>query len=305
MKILVTGADGLIGSAIKRLDLPNAVFLGRADADLTDFKKTLEVFKAHKPTHVIHAAAVVGGIKRNREQSATLLRENTLINLNTLEAARLVGVEKLVSFLSTCSFPDKVTYQYNEKDFHNGPPYEGTVGYAYAKRMLEALTRTYRKEWDCNFVTVIGTNFYGPNDNFSLEDGHALPTLIHKCHMAKKNGTYLQVWGSGKPLREFVLSDDVAKLALWALDNYNEDTPIIFTSGIEVSIKDMVGLIVKKMGFEGQVVFDDSKPDGQLRRPSDTTKLKSYLPDFAFTSLEEGIEKTVAWFLEHYPNIRK
>lgn len=305
MKILVTGADGLVGSAIKRLNPSNAVFLGRADVDLTDFKKTVKVFKKYKPTHIIHTAAVVGGIKRNREQPATLLRENTLINLNTLEAARLVGVEKLVSFLSTCSFPNEVVLPYNEKDFHNGPPFEGTIGYAYAKRMLEALTRTYRKEWGCNFVTVVGTNFYGPNDNFSLEDGHVLPALIHKCYLAKKNGTDLQVWGSGKALREFVFSEDVVKLALWALDNYNEDSPIILTSGIESSIKELVGLVVEKMNFEGKVLFDDSKPDGQLRRPSDDTKLKTYLPDFSFTSLEEGVEKTVAWFLEHYPDIRK
>lgn len=305
MKILVTGADGLIGSAIKRLNPPNAVYLRRADLDLTDFAKTKEVFNTIKPDWVIHAAAVVGGIKRNRERPATLLRENTLINLNTLEAARLVGVEKLVSFLSTCSFPNETTLPYHEKDFHNGPPFDGTIGYAYAKRMLEALTRTYRKEWGCNFVTVIGTNFYGPNDNFSLEDGHALPALIHKCFLAKQNGTDLQVWGSGKPLREFVFSDDIARLALWALDNYNEDTPIIFTSGIEVSIKEAVGLIVKKMGFAGRVIFDDSKPDGQLRRPSDTTKLRTYLPDFVFTSGEDGISQTVSWFLEHYPDIRK
>jgi GDP-L-fucose synthase len=305
MKLLVTGVDGLIGSAIKHLNPPNAVFLERKDIDLTNFSKTLEVFKKHRPTHLIHAAAVVGGIKRNREQPATLLRENTLINLNTLEAARLVGVEKLVSFLSTCSFPEAVTFPYNEKDFHNGPPYEGTAGYAYAKRMLEALTRGYRKEYGCNFVTVIGTNFYGPNDNFSLEDGHVLPALIHKCYLAKKNNTDLQVWGSGRALREFVLSDDVANLALWALENYNEDTPIILTSGVEVSIKDLVNLVVQKMEFKGRVFFDDSKPDGQLRRPSDTTKLKSYLPDFKFTNLAEGIEKTVTWFLGHYPNIRK
>ncbi len=305
MRTLVTGADGLVGSAIKRLNPPNTVYLERADLDLTDFAKTKEIFNEIKPNRIIHAAAVVGGIKRNREHPATLLRENTLINLNTLEAARLAGVEKLVSFLSTCSFPNEVTLPYHEKDFHSGPPFEGTVGYAYAKRMLEALTRTYRKEWDCNFVTVIGTNFYGPNDNFSLEDGHVLPALIHKCYLAKKNGADLQVWGSGKALREFVLSDDVARLALWALESYNEETPIIFTSGTEISIKELVGVVVKKTGFEGRVIFDDSKPDGQLRRSSDATKLKTYLPDFVFTPLEEGIEKTAAWFLEHYPDIRK
>lgn len=305
MKIVVTGANGLIGSALRRLNPPNTIFVDRQGVDLSDFEKTKAFFNEHKPTHVIHAAAVVGGIKRNREQAATLLRENTLINLNVFEAARLAGVEKLVSFLSTCSFPDQATYPYNEKDYHNGPPFEGTVGYAYAKRMLEVLTRTYRKEWKCNFVTVIGTNFYGPSDNFSLEDGHVLPALIHKCYLAMQNKTDLQVWGSGKALREFVLSDDVAKLALWALESYNEETPIILTSGIEVSIKELVEVVVKKMGFTGQVVFDTTKSDGQLRRPSDTAKLKQYLPDFSFTSVDEGVEQTIRWFKDSYPNIRK
>ncbi len=305
MKTLVTGADGLVGSALKRANHPETVYLGKKDLDLTDFAKTKEVFNEIKPDRIIHAAALVGGIKANKEHPGTFFRENTLINLNTLEAARLVGVKKLISFLSTCSFPDGATYPYNEKDFHNGPPYEGNAGYAYAKRALEVQSRAYRKEWGCNFITAVGTNFYGPNDNFSLENSHVLPALIHKCYLAKQNGTDLEVWGSGKALREFVLADDVARLALWALDNYDEESPIIFTSGVEVSIKELVGVLVKKMDFTGKVIFDDSKPDGQLRRPSDTAKLKSYLPDFDFTSIEDGIGKTVSWFLENYSSVRK
>ena len=304
MKTLITGADGLIGSAIRRLDYPDTIYLGRKDLDLTDFAKTKEVFNQLKPDRIIHAAALVGGISANKNHPGTFFRENIMINVNTLEAARLAGAKKLISFLSTCVFPDAASYPLNEKNIQDGPPYEGTLGYAYAKRMLEVQTRAYRKEWGCNYITAIGTSYYGPGDNFSLEDGHVLPSLIHKCFLAKKNQSDLQVWGSGKPLREFVLADDIAQLALWALDNYDEDAPIIFTSGTEVSIKELVGLIVKRMEFEGRVLFDDSKPDGQLRRPSDSTKLRSYRPDFVFTSLKEGIDQTVSWFLEHYPDVR-
>ena len=192
----------------------------------------------------------------------------------------------------------------NEKDLHNGPPHPSNFGYAYAKRMLEVQSSAYRKEWNCNYIVVIPTNIYGQNDNFNLTEGHVVPALIHRTYLAKKSGIDLTVWGSGTPLREFVYSDDIAKLTLWALEHYTEDTPIIFTSGIEVSIRELTELVAKKIGFKGKLIFDTSKPDGQYRKPSDTTKLKSYMPNFLWTPLEEGIERTVDWFLSNYPNVR-
>lgn len=304
-KILVTGASGLIGSAIQRLRLPNMVYLSKKDGDLTDFNKTLEIFQKHKPVKVIHLAAQVAGIGGNMIHSGEYFRNNLLININVLEAARLSGVKKLISFMSTCVFPDKCPYPLNEKDLHNGPPHPSNFGYAYAKRMLEVQSNAYNNEWGCNYIIAIPTNIYGPNDNFNLKEGHVVPSLIHKCFLAKKNKTDLTVWGSGKPLREMVFTDDIARLALWMLDNYKETSPIIFTSGIETSIHDIVLLVAKKMKFTGKIVFDSAKPDGQFRKPSDATKLLKYLPDFKFTPIEKGIEKTVEWFIENYPNIRK
>ncbi|MBI2476223.1 MAG: GDP-L-fucose synthase [Candidatus Taylorbacteria bacterium] len=302
---LVTGGSGLIGSAIKRLGLPNMVFLSRKDGDLTDFNQTVKLFKKHRPAKVIHLAAQVGGIGGNMIHSGEYFRNNIMININVLEAARLTGVKKLISFMSTCVFPDKCPYPLNEKDLHNGPPHPSNFGYAYAKRMLEVQSSAYNSEWGCNYIIAIPTNIYGPNDNFNFTDGHVVPSLIHKCYLAKKNNTDLVVWGSGKPLRELVLTDDIAKLALWMLDNYKESAPIIFTSGIETSIRDLVLVIAKKMGFTGKIVFDGSKPDGQFRKPSDGTKLKKYLPDFKFTPVDGGIEQTVNWFVENYPKVRK
>lgn len=306
-ELLVTGANGLIGSAVRRVHGENdkVVYLIKNDVDLTDFEKTKKVFQKYAPKKVIHLAALVGGLGSNAIHSGEYFRSNILINVNVLESARLAKVEKLESFMSTCIFPDKITYPLHEKDLHNGPPHPSNFGYAYAKRMLEVQSTAYRKEWGCNFINLIPTNVYGPNDNFSLENGHVAGTLIHKCYLAKQNNSELLVWGSGKPLREFVYSDDVARLALWTLDNYNEDTPLILTSGIEYTIKDLVKAVVDAMKFRGKVVFDTTKPEGQFRKPSDPTKFKKYQPDFKFLSLQEGVGRTVDWFEANYPKVRK
>lgn len=305
MKTIVTGANGLVGYAINKLQNFNANYLTREDVDLTDFNATREIFLELKPNNVIHLAAQVGGIGGNLIHSGEYFRNNILINTNVLESARLSGASKLISFMSTCVFPDKCEYPLNERNLHNGPPHPSNFGYAYAKRMLDVQSSAYRKEWNCNFIVAIPTNIYGPNDNFNLTEGHVVPALIHKTYLAKKNKSNLIVWGSGKPLREFVYSNDIAKLAIWALENYSEESPIILTSGIEVTIRELTEIVAKKMKFNGNIIFDDSKPDGQFRKPSDATKLKKLNPSFQWTQLEAGIEDTVEWFLINYPNIRK
>ena len=171
--------------------------------------------------------------------------------------------------------------------------------------MLDIQSRAYKEQYGLNYVSVIPTNIYGPNDNFDLKNGHVLPSLIHKCYLAKQNNTDFVVWGSGKPLREFIYSEDVARLTEWALDNYEEEEPIIFSTSDEISIGKLAEMVVYYMGYKGKLVFDSDKPDGQHRKPSDNSKLKSYLPDFEFTPIDKGIEKTVEWFLNNYENIRK
>ena len=303
-RTLVTGSGGLVGYAIKQLNPKNTIYITRKDVDLTDFSKTKKIFDEIKPDNVIHLAAEVAGIGGNLMHSGDFFRKNIMINVNVLEAARLSGVEKLISFMSTCVFPDPSKYPLNEKDIHNGPPHPSNFGYAYAKRMLEVQSSAYRNEWGCNFIVAIPTNIYGENDFWNLEDGHVFPSLNHKVFLDKKNKVDLAVWGSGKPLREFVYSKDIAKLILWAIEHYDEDTPIIFSNGQEMSIKELVEVIVEQTNFKGKVVFDKTKPDGQFRKPSDTTKLKKYLPDFKFTPHKKGIAKTVKWFVENYPDMR-
>jgi GDP-L-fucose synthase len=304
-ELLITGSEGLVGTALRNLSLNKAKYISRKDVDLTNFDAVRDLFLKLQPKNIIHLAAQVGGIGGNLMHSGEYFRNNILINTNVLESARLAGCERLISYMSTCVFPDKCEYPLNEKSLHNGPPHQSNFGYAYAKRMLEVQSTAYRKEWGCNYVVAIPTNIYGPGDNFSLTEGHVAPALIHRMFLAKQNNTDLEVWGTGKPLREFVYSADIARLSIWAIENYKEETPIIFTSGIESSIQELVEKVAKAMKFKGRIIFNTDKPDGQFRKPSDGTKLKTYLPDFEWTPLDQGIELTVDWFLSNYQTLRK
>jgi GDP-L-fucose synthase len=304
-ELLITGSDGLVGTALRGLSLNGVQCISRKEVDLTNFNDVSNLFLKLQPKKIIHLAAQVGGIGGNLMHSGEYFRNNILINTNVLESARLAGCDRLISYMSTCVFPDKCEYPLNEKSLHNGPPHPSNFGYAYAKRMLEVQSTAYRKEWGCNYVVAIPTNIYGPGDNFNLTEGHVVPALIHRMFLAKQNNADLEVWGTGKPLREFVYSADIAKLSIWAINNYQEETPIIFTSGIESSIRELVEMVAKVMKFRGKIIFNEDKPDGQFRKPSDGTKLKSYLPNFHWTPLDEGIELTVDWFLSNYQTLRK
>ena len=263
-----------MGCALRGLAEGNTYFATREDGDLTDYEATRALFRRVEPTHVIHLAALVGGIGGNLMHSGDFFRSNILINTNVLDAAREVGVEKLVSYMSTCVFPNDASYPLTVDQLHLGPPHPSNFGYAYAKRMLEVQSRAYRAQWGMNYVVLIPTNIYGPHDNWNLTEGHVVPALIHKCAVAKQSGDPLVVWGSGTPLREFVYSRDVAALSLWAAAEYDSETPLILTSGIEVSIRNLVESVVEAMGFQGEVVFDADKPDGQFRKPSSAEPLR-------------------------------
>jgi GDP-L-fucose synthase len=300
MKLLITGGTGLVGSAFSK-----GTKISSKDVNLIKPSDTMEYFIKSKPTHIIHAAGMVGGLIGNMNHKGEFFYKNTMININVLEAARIVGAKKVLSFLSTCVFPDNAKCPLTEDQIHNGDPHNSNYPYAYAKRMLDIQSRAYNEQYGCNFICVVPTNIYGPNDNFELENGHVIPMLIHKCYIAKRDKTDFVIWGSGAPLREFIYSKDIAKLSMWALENYDEREPIIFTTSKEVSIGYVAELIAKYMEFNGNIVYDRTKPDGQFRKHSSNEKLKKYLPDFEYTSLENGIKETVNWFNENYPNVRK
>jgi GDP-L-fucose synthase len=171
--------------------------------------------------------------------------------------------------------------------------------------MGQVQIQAYKDQYDLDYFTVIPTNIYGPNDFYNLENGHVLPSLIHKMYLAKENGTDFIVWGSGNPLREFIFSDDVARLTMNLYNDYKGNDPVILSTSNEISIKDVVLMIADIFEFKGNVKFDSSKPEGQYRKPSDNSVIKEMYPDFKFTPMEEGLKKSIDWFIENYENIRK
>lgn len=319
--VMVTGGTGLVGSAIKRfveeekssaaaaapVHKETWIFLSSKDGDLRDRKDTERIFEKYQPTHVIHLAAKVGGLFANMAQKVEFFRENILINDNIMECCRIYKVQKLVSFLSTCIFPDKTTYPIDETMLHDGPPHPSNEGYAYAKRLIDTMNRAYAEEYQCNFTSIIPTNIYGPDDNFSIEKGHVIPGLIHKCYLAKQNNTPFTIWGSGTALRQFVYSRDLAELTVWVMREYHDPTPITLSvdEADEVSIKDVALTVAKALQFEGEIVFDTSKSDGQFKKTAANKKLRKYRPDYKFTSIEEGIQKSADWFIANYDTCRK
>jgi GDP-L-fucose synthase len=236
-------------------------------------------------------------------QNLTFLRDNTHINDNVLHRSYENGVTKVISCLSTCIFPDQVTYPLDESKIHLGPPHESNYGYAHAKRMVVVANRAYHDQHGCNFTSAIPTNIFGPNDNFDLDDAHVIPALIHKCILAKRNNTPFVVSGTGRSLRQFIYSYDIAKLFVWQLHEYDDIEPVLLSVGEdeEISIKQVADTIVAAVGFEGEYRFDTSRADGQLRRPASNKKLLSLLGDkFEFTPFDVAMRDTVQWLVEHY-----
>ncbi|CAD5110828.1 DgyrCDS191 [Dimorphilus gyrociliatus] len=297
-RILVTGGTGLVGKAIetivnkeeKRVD-EEWIFISSKDADLTSKEQTIAVFEKHQPTHVIHLAAMVGGLFRNLKYNLDFLRQNIQINDNVLNTA----------------YEHKTTYPIDETMIHNGPPHTSNFGYSYAKRMIDVQNKGYHQQHGCNFTAVIPTNVFGPHDNFNLEDGHVLPGLINKVYTAKKENTPFTVWGTGSPRRQFIYSLDLARLFLWVLREYNEVDPIILSvnEDDEISIKEAAENVVEAMEFKGEVVYDKTKSDGQFKKTASNAKLRKYLPDFKFTPMKQAIKETCDWFVANYESARK
>tara|TARA_R110000782_G_scaffold137419_6_gene229911 strand:- start:206 stop:1111 length:906 start_codon:yes stop_codon:yes gene_type:complete len=301
MKSLLTGANGLVGHTI----LAQLNLLSQNDLDLRDRDAVFGYFDKHRPDAVIHTAARVGGLGANMQYMSDFYTDNILINTNVLDAAQRNGVEQVVSFLSTCIFPDMATSVLTEDMLHEGEPHPSNFGYAYAKRMLEVQSRAISSQHGLGYSCVIPTNIYGPHDNFNLNSGHVIPSLIHKCYLAEKYGTNFMVWGSGKPLREFIFSHDVGELVGMLMQRYRSPYTVILSPSEEVSIGRVAEIIANAMEFKGKIVYDTGYSDGQFRKPTCNKKLQSLIPDYEFTPLEEGIRFTVDWFKENYQTCRK
>jgi GDP-L-fucose synthase len=304
-KIVVTGGSGLVGYAIQEICKNynyEFIFLSSKDFNLLDMEETKKMFETHRPNYVIHLAACVGGLYKNMNNKVEMLEKNLMMNYNIIKLSHEYKVKKLIACLSTCIFPDLVeSYPIKEEMLHEGPPHESNYTYAYAKRMIEIHCRAYKEQYGDNFVCITPTNIYGPHDNFDLDNGHVLPSLIHKCYLAKKNNEKFVIRGSGKPLRQFIYSQDLGKLIMLILENQNQnqDNNIILSvsENQENSIEEVGRIIAKKYDYEHMIDFDTSYSDGQYKKTVSNDKLKQIIGDFEFTNITNGINQTVEWFI--------
>lgn len=305
MKILITGASGMVGYAFKQL-LPDAEYPTRKE--LHSILKNIFHKQEFSGKNIIHLAAKVGGVKANSEQVADFYMQNSVLNEKILSAAHLGGANKVVSLLSTCIYPDApyVNYPLTEEQLHLGPPHPSNFGYAYSKRMVDVMSRAYRQQYNCNFITAIPNNLYGENDNFDLESSHIIPAIIRKVFEAKiNNKPYVECWGDGSPLREFTYSQDIAKILIFLLDNYNKPEPINIGNTEEYSIKQVVEMICSILEYDGEIIWNTNMPSGQYRKSSSNQKLLDlgWKKEW-YTSLEKGLTQTCNWVTLNYPNIR-
>jgi GDP-L-fucose synthase len=304
-KILVTGGAGFLGQHVLarlRQNGCSRIFVPRsAQFDLTREADIERLLKQERPEVVIHLAARVGGIGANRDNPGTFLYQNLIMGTKLIEAARQSGVEKFVAAGTICSYPKHTPVPFREDALWDGYPEETNAPYGLAKKLLIVQLQAYRQQFGFNGVNLLIVNLYGPGDNFDLHSSHVIPALIRKCLEAKARGdNILPVWGTGKPTREFIYVEDAARAIVLATEKLETSEPVNIGTGQEITIAELVQLIARKIGFKGEVVFQSDKPDGQPRRCLDVRRARDLLDFQATTSLSEGLDKTIAWYLDHF-----
>ena len=302
MTILVAGGSGLVGSAIvrelKRLN-QDVIGISSKDVDLLDRNNTFEFIKDLKPTAIIDSAATVGGIGGNNSYPVEFLSQNLQIQSNLMDAAHAAKVSKFVFLGSSCIYPRDCAQPIKEEYLLTGELEQTNSAYAVAKIAGIELIKSYRKEYGYKWISVMPTNMYGPNDNFDLENGHVLPVLIRKFIEAKLSASVqVTLWGSGSPLREFLHVDDFAKAVVLCMDKYDDTQQINIGSGHEVSIVDLASKISRAVGFNVEIFWDSSKPEGTPRKILDSSKITK-LGWKPLISLDQGIESTVKWYIQN------
>ncbi len=277
-RIYVAGHRGLAGSAIwrelERQGFTNIIGRSHAELDLMDTAAVTHFYEQEKPEYVFIAAARVGGIKFNSEYPAWFLYENLQIQNNLIHGAYKAGVKKLLFLGSSCIYPKHAPQPMKEEHLLTGPLEPTNEWYAIAKIAGLKMCAAYRRQYGCNFISVMPTNLYGPNDNYDPDKSHVLPALLRRFHEAKVNQTEtVTCWGSGTPLREFLYSDDLGNACVFLMENYSEEQFINVGSGIEITIKQLTELVAKVVGYQGQIMWDTTKPDGMPRKLMDGTRL--------------------------------
>jgi len=303
-RVVVTGGAGFLGSfVVEKLRERGVtdVFVPRSiEYDLRYLDAVQRMLEHGRPDIVIHLAARVGGIGANRAHPAEFFYDNLMMSVQLFHECWRAGVEKFVAVGTVCAYPKFTPVPFKEENLWNGYPEETNAPYALAKKMLLIQSQAYRQQYGFNSIFLLPANLYGPGDNFDLESSHVIPALIRKCIEAKERGDdHIVVWGTGKPTREFLYVEDAAEGILLASERYNESDPVNLGSGMEISIKELVHLIARLTGFEGDIAWDISKPDGQPRRYLDTTKAERLFGFRANTPLEERLRRTIKWYMEN------
>ena len=317
-RIVVTGGFGFLGSfVVEKLKERGCrdIFVPRSkDYDLVENEACKRLYKDAKPDIVIHLAARVGGIGANRSNPGKFFYDNLMMGVQMMETGRQMGIEKFVAIGTICAYPKFTPVPFKEEDLWNGYPEETNAPYGLAKKMLLVQAQAYRQQYGFNAIYLLPVNLYGPGDNFDLESSHVIPAIIRKCVEAmrgkgnrdtkpEENMSSLQpptitVWGTGNPTREFLYVEDAAEGILLAAERYNKSEPVNLGAGFEISTKNLVELVVKLTNFKGKIIWDASKPDGQSRRKLDTSRAEKEFGFKAKINLEEGLKRTIQWYVE-------
>ncbi|MBI5969137.1 MAG: GDP-L-fucose synthase [Deltaproteobacteria bacterium] len=307
-RLVVTGGSGFLGShLVKQLKDRGAVdvFVPKSsEYNLTKEEAIIRLVGETKPDVIIHLAAVVGGIGANREKPGRFFYENLIMGALLVEQARLFRVKKFVAIGTICSYPKFTPVPFKEENLWDGYPEETNAPYGLAKKMLLVLSQAYRQQYGFNSIFLLPVNLYGPGDNFDPQSSHVIPALIKKCLDAEKSHEEeIVVWGTGKATREFLYVEDAAEAILLATEKYNKGDPVNIGAGFEISIKELAELIMELTGFQGRIVWDPTKPDGQPRRMVDTTRAYQEFGFKARTNFREGLKKTIEWYKERIRNL--
>jgi GDP-L-fucose synthase len=303
-RIMLTGGAGFLGARVReRLEAAGAaeVFVPRrADYDLTESAAVAGAYDAARPDTVVHLAAEVGGIGANRDNPGRYFYANMAMGLHLVEEARRRGLDKFVQVGTVCSYPKHTPVPFSEDELWNGYPEETNAPYGVAKKALLVMLQAYREQYGLHSAYLMPVNLYGPGDNFDLESSHVIPALIRKCEEARIAGRDEVVcWGTGSASREFLYVDDCADAIVTATKRYDDAQPINIGAHREITIRELTETIARLTGFEGELAWDSSKPDGQPRRCLDTTRATELLGFTASTPLEDGLRQTIAWYREH------
>lgn len=304
-RIVVTGGAGFLGRFVTeklRAHEGVEVFIPRSrDYNLIEKEDIVRLYEETRPDLVIHLAAVVGGIGHNQKNPGKFFYDNLMMDVQLIEQARLKGIKKFVATGTVCAYPKFTPLPFKENDLWNGYPEETNAPYGLAKKMMLVQSQAYREQYGFNSIFLLPANLYGPGDNFDLETSHVIPALVRKCVEARRAGApFVEVWGSGKPSREFLYVEDCAEGIIKAAAAYNESLPVNLGNGREVVIKDLVEMIARLANFHGEIKWRTNKPDGQPRRQLDVSRAFEKFGFRAEISLEEGLRKTIDWYENNF-----